>query len=95
MDFNPRGLFLKRVNVENQHTPSRFIVFKSRTNTIGRHETCDILIKGSSRIVSRKQCVMTFEENGKLYVENLSGSNFTFINEDKVISINLSIFFIN
>lgn len=82
MEFNPRGLYLER---EGAGTASRFLNFPSGNCLVGRHETCDIVIKGSSRIVSRKQCKMYFE-SGRLFIENVSESNHTFINQDRVIT---------
>lgn len=80
MEFNPRGLFLQRVG---SGSASRFLNFPTGNCLVGRHESCDIIIKGSSRIVSRKQCRMYFE-NTRLFIEDISESNYTFINQDRV-----------
>lgn len=80
MEFNPHGLFLQRVG---NGSASRFLHFASKNCMVGRHESCDIVIKGSSRIVSRRQCRLYFE-NSRLFIENVSKSNYTFINADRV-----------
>lgn len=81
MNFNPKGIFLSRVNYDGPC--SKFLSFKTGNSLVGRNEKCDIVIRGNSRIVSRQQCRFSFD-HGKLFVENLSKSNYTYHNNDRV-----------
>lgn len=77
---NPRGLFFKRLG-KGSH--SRILHLTRAVSKVGRHETCHIRIAGQSRTVSREHCQLTLE-NGRVYIENISKSTSTFLNQDKV-----------
>lgn len=80
MSFNPRGYYLERVG---NLTKSKILHIYAKKSLLGRDESCEIRIPLSSRTVSRKHCQLTLEDE-KLFIENLSKSTCTFLNQDKV-----------
>ncbi len=58
-----------------------FIIDKIN-NIIGRHSSCDIIIKDP--LVSKNHCRIIFEEDEKFYIEDLGSKNSTFLNEKEL-----------
>ncbi|XP_070490632.1 uncharacterized protein [Chironomus tepperi] len=81
--FNPRGLYLERVGQGAREC--RYIQFRNPSNIIGRSPDADVCFNTiNANTVSREHSVVTFN-NGRMYIDNLSQTNPTFLNDDKVI----------
>jgi pSer/pThr/pTyr-binding forkhead associated (FHA) protein len=81
MDPNPKGLYFERQGAKVQF--SKILHISKENSVVGRGNDCDIRISYNSRTVSRHHCMLTLE-NGRLYVENVSGTTCTYLNNDKV-----------
>lgn len=79
-DFNPNGLYLERLGNQSEY---REIVFSQEESRIGRAINMEICIE-KGRTVSREHSRILFIE-GRMYIENMSKTNFTFLNDDKVV----------
>jgi pSer/pThr/pTyr-binding forkhead associated (FHA) protein len=79
--FNPHGFYLIRVG---DVSDAKIIEFHKETCKIGRGATNDcIIVSDKARTVSREQAVIEFR-NGNMFLSNLSKSNYTYLNSDKV-----------
>lgn len=58
------------------------IQLREATNVVGRQRECQVRIPSAD--VSRRHCVLTFED-GYLYVEDLGSTNGTFVNGERVV----------
>lgn len=93
--MNPNDFFFERVieeTGENNNKHERKLKAISFTQdqteyTIGRHVDCDKRIDGS-KAISRFHCKIIFQ-NSKIFIEDLSKSNGTYLNGDRVSSINI------
>jgi pSer/pThr/pTyr-binding forkhead associated (FHA) protein len=87
--MNPKDFFFERVIEENgennvvekKHKAISFTQDQAEY-TIGRHADCDKRIEGS-RAISRFHCKIVFMDS-KIFIEDLSKSNGTFLNGDRV-----------
>jgi len=80
-DLSPRLLVI------NGREPGKLIGITHGRHVLGREQDCDILLSDPS--VSRYHAVIVRDLDGTVTIENLSATNGTQVNEDKIASVKL------
>jgi len=80
-DLSPRLLLI------NGREPGKSIVIPLGRQVIGRDQDCDILLTDDS--VSRQHAILMREIDGSVTIENLSATNGTQVNSNRISSVKL------